>query len=142
MKLQDGLSICVPIKICFRQSKFDCRKVFWCQKMAFSGFGTVRANMLNVMCKQLLIKSEGSYVTAGEDCQLPREALSFYRGGRGWGALLRIEQGCPRVPAYIVHFRRPTARDSIRRDREKGLLGSRHAVFADGRLGEPCFSFR
>ena len=41
------------------------------------------------MCKKLLNKSEGSYVKAGEDSPLPREALSFYRGGRGWGALLR-----------------------------------------------------
>ena len=40
------------------------------------------------MCKLLLIKSEGSNVKAGEDSPLPREALSFYRGGRGWGALL------------------------------------------------------
>ena len=44
------------------------------------------------MCKLLLIKSEGSNVKAGEDSPLPREALSFYRGGRGWGALLRTER--------------------------------------------------
>ena len=57
-------------------------------------------NVSNVMCKQLLIKSEGSYVTAGEDCPLPREALSFYRGGRGWGALLRTERSHSRERAF------------------------------------------
>ena len=96
--------------------------------------GTVFAMGLMSMCKQLLIKSEGSNVTAGEDCPLPREALSFYRGGRGWGALLRTERFYSRERAFNTLWR-PTVRDSISRGRDNGLLGSRHAVSADGRLG-------
>jgi len=88
------------------------------------------------MYKQLLSsKSKGTNVKAGEDCPLPREALTFYRGGRGWGVLLRTRRGFARLALPARLFGRPTVRDSIHRDREKGLRGSRHAVFADGRSG-------
>ena len=97
--------------------------------------GTVIAMCLMSMCKQLLIKSEGSNVTAGEDCPLPREALSFYRGGRGWGALLRTGLAVFISTSPFMDLWRPTVRDSISRGRDNGLLGSRHAVSADGRLG-------
>ena len=56
------------------------------------------------MCKLLLIKSEGSNVKAGEDCPLPREALSFYRGGQGWGALLCTGRVLVLGLAFLISF--------------------------------------
>ena len=57
-------------------------------------------------------------------------ALGFAQGEsfcvRGWLIL-------------FIDLWRPTVRDSIHRDREKGLLGSRHAVFADGRSESRAF---
>ena len=54
----------------------------------------------------------------------------------GAGALLL----CTGLAVFIstspfMDLWRPTVRDSISRGRDNGLLGSRHAVFADGRLG-------